>query len=178
MKRINKKFFLTVPLIAVPAAIVSLAFANETMFSLAALFIAIAIINALVFHYKAWRAIPAGATDVTPAKAVWFLFIPLFNLYWLFRSIYGFAYEFNDLVTRHELPVKKLPAVLYLLQCILILVLSVLVRFQSDAAMIAYFVGLVVLYVDFLFITVFTANAVNTLCDVREARAAEAAEGE
>jgi hypothetical protein len=35
--------------------------------------------------YKEIRAHTPGATEITPGKAVGFLFIPLFNLYWFFR---------------------------------------------------------------------------------------------
>lgn len=42
------------------------------------------------FHYRCWAVANArtGSTEVTPGQAVGLLFIPLFNIYWYFRS-YG-----------------------------------------------------------------------------------------
>jgi len=37
--------------------------------------------------YKEIRAHTPGATDITPGKAVGFLFIPFFNIYWFFRVV-------------------------------------------------------------------------------------------
>ena len=43
------------------------------------------------FHYRCWVVANArtGNTEVSPGQAVGLLFIPLFNIYWYFRS-YGF----------------------------------------------------------------------------------------
>lgn len=40
--------------------------------------------------YKEIRAHTPGATEITPGKAVGFLFIPVFNLYWFFRVVIDF----------------------------------------------------------------------------------------
>jgi hypothetical protein len=45
---------------------------------------------ALVFWYihlhRLWSAIPESSRSTSPGKAVGFLFIPCFNLYWVFRA--------------------------------------------------------------------------------------------
>ncbi len=75
----------------------------------------------LVLWYKAWAAIQDGQARTTPGKAVGFLFIPLFNLYWIFQAIHGFAKDYNSYVERHSLGVSKLPEGLFLAYCILVL---------------------------------------------------------
>jgi hypothetical protein len=45
------------------------------------------------FHYKCWKAVPAGFARLTPGKAVGYLFIPFFNLYWSFPSFHGLAQD-------------------------------------------------------------------------------------
>ena len=45
------------------------------------------------FHYKCWKAVPASFARLTPGKAVGYLFIPFFNLYWSFPSFYGLAQD-------------------------------------------------------------------------------------
>ncbi len=75
----------------------------------------------LVLWYKAWAAIQDGQARTTPGKAVGFLFIPLFNLYWIFQAIHGFAKDYNSYVDRHSLSVPKLSEGMFLAYCILAL---------------------------------------------------------
>jgi len=42
-----------------------------------------------------WSLIPTHKARTTPGKAVGFLFIPLFNFYWVFIAIYGLAKALN-----------------------------------------------------------------------------------
>lgn len=41
----------------------------------------------LVLLYKAWASIQDGQTPVSPGKAAGFLFIPFYNLCWVFRAV-------------------------------------------------------------------------------------------
>ena len=68
----------------------------------------------LRFWYQAWSAIQDGQARTTPGKAVGFLFIPLFGLYWLFQMTWGFAKDFNSYVSRHGLGVGPLPEGMFL----------------------------------------------------------------
>ena len=45
--------------------------------------------------HKLWSLIPIHKARTTPGKAVGFLFIPLFNIYWNFVAIYGLARALN-----------------------------------------------------------------------------------
>ena len=45
--------------------------------------------------HKLWSLIPTHKVRTTPGKAVGFLFIPLFRLYWAFVAIYGLAKALN-----------------------------------------------------------------------------------
>jgi hypothetical protein len=49
----------------------------------------LATVFGCILHYKLWDALPAGSRITTPGKAVGFLFIPFFNLYWYFVSYAG-----------------------------------------------------------------------------------------
>lgn len=68
----------------------------------------------LLVIYRMWSALQDGKARMTPGRAVAFLFIPAFNLYWAFQVFYGFARDYNALADRHELNVPKLPAGLFL----------------------------------------------------------------
>ena len=52
------------------------------------------------FLYTIWSAIQAGPARTTPAKALVFLLIPFFNLYWLFQVIWGWAKDYNAFIAR------------------------------------------------------------------------------
>jgi serine/threonine protein kinase len=50
-----------------------------------------------VLHYSCWKALPEKYRATTPAQALGFLFIPLFNFYWAFISFPRLATGFNAL---------------------------------------------------------------------------------
>nr|MBN2277261.1 hypothetical protein [candidate division Zixibacteria bacterium] len=51
-----------------------------------------------ILVHRLWTAIQPGHPRTTPGKAVGFLFIPLFNLYWVFQAYYGWAKDYNRYV--------------------------------------------------------------------------------
>ena len=69
--------------------------------------------------YRAWKAVQDDRVRTTPGKAVGFLFIPLFNFYWLFVAIGGYAGAFNTFAARHRIPVPRLSPGLFYTNCIL-----------------------------------------------------------
>jgi len=80
-----------------------------------------------VLLYKAWKIIQDGSARTSPGKAVGFLFIPFFNLYWIFQAYWGFAKDYNAYVQRHHdvsaggISIPKLSVDLFLAYSILIL---------------------------------------------------------
>ena len=62
---------------------------------LGVLFLFLALVAAAVWLYMAWGSVPASMryTDrgrwVTPGKAVGYLFIPMYNVYWMFVANQG-----------------------------------------------------------------------------------------
>lgn len=75
-----------------------------------------------VLLYKSWSAIQDGQVRATPGKAVGFLFIPFFNLYWIFQCVWGFAVDYNAYASRKGITSPKLNENLFLAFCILTLV--------------------------------------------------------
>lgn len=49
----------------------------------------------LIFLYKAWDLIQDGQARTSPGKAIGFLFIPFFNLYWMFVALWGLCVDLN-----------------------------------------------------------------------------------
>lgn len=83
-----------------------------------------AIASMVLFYiilYRHWQLIQDGYARTTPGKAVGFLFIPFFNLYWIFEAFPGLVRDTNAYVQRHGLPVKMQDTGLATAFCILTL---------------------------------------------------------
>jgi hypothetical protein len=72
------------------------------------------------YVYRAWFCLQAGGPQTTPGKAVGFLFIPFFNIYWIFIGINGLAKDWNRIVSSYEnlKAAPKLNETVFLLFCI------------------------------------------------------------
>ena len=60
------------------------------MFLLSPVYI-LAVVFAMILLFKCWKALPEAHRKTTPGKAVGFLFIPLYNFYWVFVSFPALA---------------------------------------------------------------------------------------
>jgi hypothetical protein len=49
-----------------------------------------------------WTVIPPDLARTTPGKAVGFLFIPIFNFYWWFVALWGWAKDWNSHAARSQ----------------------------------------------------------------------------
>lgn len=61
----------------------------------------VAYILGLIALFRAWKLLQPGQPRTTPGKAVGFLFIPFFNLYWIFVAFYGWAQDWNRIRADH-----------------------------------------------------------------------------
>jgi len=68
----------------------------------------LATILYLILIYKAWDCIQDGHARTTPGKAVGFMFIPFYNLYWIFQAIPGFADDYNAYLDRAKISAPPL----------------------------------------------------------------------
>lgn len=55
----------------------------------------------LVFLYRAWILLQPGGASTTPGKAVGFLFIPLFSLYWIFIAVGKWPSNWNRIIASY-----------------------------------------------------------------------------
>jgi len=97
-----------------------------------------------IWLHKSWSAIQDSSTRTTPGKAVGLLFVPLYNLYWAFRALPGFATEFNQFIKRHNLALSPLSSGIFTAYVVLCLIS--IVPFLGVAAVPAtYVVGLLMI---------------------------------
>jgi hypothetical protein len=80
----------------------------------------IAQILQLMTLHRNWKCLSLAGATVTPGAAVGFLFIPFFNLYWIFRAYYGLPQEWNRITAAHEETrlAPRMPEGLFLAYCI------------------------------------------------------------
>jgi hypothetical protein len=71
-------------------------------------FLLVLTIYPFVLLAKMWGSIQDKWTTVTPGKAIGFLFIPFFNLYWIFKVWAGYAGEYDNYALRHDLDLAPL----------------------------------------------------------------------
>ena len=87
---------------------------------------AVAAVTFYVTLYRMWAAIEQGIAPkrsrTAPGRAVGFLFIPGFNLYWMFVAIHDWAWQFNFLARLRGLQFRAAagPGLAYCLATLLI----------------------------------------------------------
>lgn len=86
--------------------------------------IIVAVVFQMILLYRMWELIQDGQARTTPGKAIGFLFIPLFNFYWVFVAIYGLACDMNAHAARAGVPAPRASeglglavAILYICTC-------------------------------------------------------------
>jgi predicted Zn finger-like uncharacterized protein len=84
-------------------------------FAAADVFLICSVAIEMLLFYKMWAAIQDDKTSISPAKAVWFLFIPVFNIYWALLMITGFAEDYNSFIQRRAIRAKDLSLSLFMI---------------------------------------------------------------
>jgi hypothetical protein len=110
--------------------------------------------------YRMWSAIQDGHARTTPGRAVGLLFVPFFNLYWIFQALPGFASDFNALLRRRQLHVAPLSGALWIIFVVLNLA-GIVPVVGIPATLASYVVGIVLIRQ--------TCDAINAVAEAAEA---------
>lgn len=73
-----------------------------------------AVVTLLRFVHRMWTFLPPGFRSLTPMRAVGFLLLPVFNLYWVFRVFAGFARSCNAALANAG-STRRLPVGLFMI---------------------------------------------------------------
>jgi hypothetical protein len=114
-------------------------------------FVVVQTVYNFVILAKMWGAIQDGVTPITVGKAIGFLFIPFFNLYWIFVAWGGFPTHYNNFIERHQLNAPRLTSAVFTLFPLMILLTGILV------------LPLLAMPLVFAFVISGTCDAVNEL---------------
>ncbi|HEX3095412.1 MAG TPA: FHA domain-containing serine/threonine-protein kinase [Candidatus Angelobacter sp.] len=155
------KKFLLVALISLFVALFAVSTGKEFL-NVAEISLLITLFGLMVFMFhRMWKSIQEGKARMTPDKAVAFCFIPLFNLYWAFPVMWGFAVDYNRFLLRFDLDRRtKLPEMLFLLATIVFVATCVVTPWAPGLLAPFSVVNAVLLGV----VTAKTCDAVNALC--------------
>jgi predicted Zn finger-like uncharacterized protein len=153
-------------------------------FAAADVFLIVSVAIEYMLFYKMWAAIQDDEVSISPGKAVGFLLIPVFNIYWALLMVTGFAEDYNSFVIRRSINARELPMSLYLIYAFALMlsetVLTVpmlcifgFLRYINKAfedysfvawALVAFlFAAGTVHFITYILVSFKTCNAVNAL---------------
>jgi hypothetical protein len=93
----------------------------------AALLSLLSAIVAFILVYKMWAAIQGRGARTSAGKALGFMFIPFFNLYWVFQVYWGWTKDYNKIPEADDAKLPSMPENIALAVCILPLVSLLLI---------------------------------------------------
>lgn len=97
------------------------------------------VIFACILLYRYWAVIADHGARTTPGKAVGFLFIPLFNLYWMFVAYHGLAKDIDSYLDKNRASQAPRPTTGFILVAMIIGLLT-FVPVINNIAMLAFLV--------------------------------------
>ncbi|MBN1881174.1 MAG: hypothetical protein JW885_03290 [Deltaproteobacteria bacterium] len=128
------------------------------------------LICVILFHYRMWAAIHDEYVNTPPAIAVLRLFIPIYNIYWMFNLYPDFVEYYEMYLNRNNIevpPFKPLAHRVFPKLILAIVILDVLTRFLPFLFIHAGLFNLAV-FIVFLVVVYRTCTAVNALADAVE----------
>lgn len=141
-------------------------FTPATLALIGSLFIAVAAVSitllvvGCIYLYRAWFILQPGGARTTPGLAVGLLFIPLFNLYWIFVSYVGWAKDWNRIQASHQnlahLPRASEGLFIATFVCLLVSIIPIL-----------GYLSILVFYVLFLMVVSAMCRIVNGMADTQ-----------
>ena len=96
-------------------------------FAAADVFLVCSVVIELMLFYKMWVAIKDSQPPISPGRAVGFLFIPVFNIYWALLMLTGFTEDYNSFIIRRSIRTGKLPMTLFLIYAVLFMATAMFV---------------------------------------------------
>lgn len=125
---------------------------------LAGVMLIYSFVIALIYIFGLWDMIPEKYARTTPVKAALFLLLPVYNLYWVFQVIYGFAFDYNRFLKDNYPESKALPDKIFFALSLALVILPFSVFLPS-----VFFVMLLTCWLMFIFIIYITAKSANEI---------------
>lgn len=97
------------------------------------------VVFACMLLYRYWAVFQPYTVRTTPGKAVGFLFIPLFNLYWMFVAYHGLAKDIDSYLDKNRDSQAPRPTTGFVLIALIVGLLTI-VPVINNFAMLAFLV--------------------------------------
>jgi len=112
----------------------------------------LALVFSLILLYRYWAVMQPYTKRTTPGKAVGFLFIPIFNFYWIFVAYYGLAKDIDGYLNANRGSTAPRPASGLVLSMVILFLISLLAFFGNVAvlALVGILANLALIVVLFL----------------------------
>ena len=72
-----------------------------------------------ILTHRLWSTIQGESSRTTPGQAVGFMFIPLFNIYWMYQAIWGWSVDYNKHIKEKNIVAPPVSEGVGLAWCIL-----------------------------------------------------------
>lgn len=153
-------------------------------FAAADVFLVLGVLIELALYYKMWAAIQDSQASISPAKAIGFLFIPVFNIYWMLNMLIGFAEDCNAFIQRCSTKIRELPVMLFMVYAFLSVLTAMVVtipmlcvfkfvgringaftNYTFASWVLFFFISAagIVHFIMYILVSIKTCNAVNAL---------------
>jgi hypothetical protein len=110
-----------------------------------------AVVFECILLHKLWCPIQDGQARTTPGKAVGFMFIPFFNLYWSFQAFWGLSKDMNAYAAQRGVAAPQINEALGLAICILLCVQTALGFFAALVTVVTHALSIVALVLNIVF---------------------------
>ncbi len=128
------------------------------MFIIALCILIFAALVSFIYVYSSWLLIQNDSSRTTPGKAGGLLFIPVFNLYWVFQAIWGFAIDYNRYLQKFYPDEPKLPEKPFLAFSILVVLIPLFIFIP----VISLLLGLIC-WLFFIYLIILTCNTTGAI---------------
>lgn len=168
MKRVSKNFYvgsfwLVAVIYIISGVLIGMGISAEEIEGIVVLAGLYGGVVGCLLLYKAWASIRDGYARTTPAKAVGFLFIPWFNIYWIFQVVGGFTKDYNSFVERHGITAPHLSKRLFLFSSFFIVVSPYM---TAIAIFLIPLGGIIFLVVAFMFVGILVSRICDAINDL------------
>ncbi len=79
----------------------------------------VSIVMWCILTHKLWATIQGPSSRTTPGQAVGLMFVPFFNIYWMFQIIWGWSVDYNKHINEKNIVVPPVSEGVGLAWCVL-----------------------------------------------------------
>jgi hypothetical protein len=121
MKQLSKELYIllfvgsSLTFVIISSSMIHSGEKENPIFLVGLVFYALRYFVILFLIYQMWSSIQDMYARTTPGKAIGFLFIPIYNFYWLHQMLVGFVDDYNSFISRNEINKPELQSKMFVM---------------------------------------------------------------